>query len=161
MTLSTNLRELSWLVERLNYDYAEVLDSGQIERWPGFFTEDALYRVTSQENADGNFPGGLIYCEGMGMLKDRAFALAHTETFAPRYTQHHVNNVRVLSIEDDTVTADANYLVLETLTDEPTRILQAGKYRDRLHRDGDRLLIKERQCIYHTLVIPNALVFPV
>lgn len=159
--MNLELRELSWLVERFNYDYAEVLDSGQIEQWPGFFAEDAIYRVTSRENADGNYPAGLIYCEGMGMLKDRAFALANTETFAPRYTQHHVNNVRVLSVDGGIVTADANYLVLETLTDEPTRILQAGKYLDRLYLDGNRLLIKERQCIYHTLVIPNALVFPV
>lgn len=159
--MSTDSRELSWLVERLNYDYAEVLDSGRIEQWPGFFTDDAVYRVTSRENADGNFPAGLIYCEGMGMLMDRAFALAHTESFAPRYTQHHVNNVRVLSVDGVTVTADANYLILETLIDEPTRILQAGKYLDRLRRDGDRLLISERQCVYHTIVIPNALVFPV
>jgi anthranilate 1,2-dioxygenase small subunit len=159
--MNTELRELHWVVERLNYDYAEVLDSGAIEQWPAFFTEDAVYRVTSKENADGGFPAGLIYCQGMGMLKDRAFALANTETFMPRYTQHHVNNVRVLSVEKDLVRAEANYMVLETLTDEPTRILQAGKYIDRIVRDGDRLLFKERQCVYHTLVIPNALVFPV
>lgn len=159
--MRAQLRELEWVVERLNYDYAEVLDSGNIEQWPAFFTEDAVYRVTSKENADGNFPAGLIYCDGMGMLKDRAFALAHTETFAPRYTQHHVNNVRVRSIEGDMVVAEANYLVLETLIDEPTRILQAGKYLDRLRRTGESLLIRERQCVYHTLVIPNALVFPV
>ena len=161
MTMGADLRELQWVVERLNYDYAEVLDSGDIERWPDFFTEDAIYRVTSKENADGNFPAGLIYCDGMGMLKDRAFALAHTETFAPRYTQHHVNNVRILAVEEDMVQAEANYLVLETVTDEPTRILQAGKYIDRVRRTGDRLLFKERQCVYHSLVIPNALVFPV
>ena len=101
MIMGADLRELQWVVERLNFDYAEVLDSGDIERWPDFFTEDAIYRVTSKENADGNFTAGLIYCDGMGMLKDRAFALAHTETFAPRYTQHHVNNVRILAVEED------------------------------------------------------------
>ena len=154
-------RDLRFAVEELNFDYARVLNDGKIEQWPDFFTEDAVYRVTGKENADRNLAAGIIYCEGKGMLKDRAYALAHTATFAPRYTQHYITNVRITNVEAEIVSAEANYLVLETLVDEPTKILQAGEYHDRLLNADGRLLIKERQCIYHTLVIPNALVFPV
>jgi anthranilate 1,2-dioxygenase small subunit len=102
-----------------------------------------------------------MLCEGKGMLKDRAFAIANTEMYAPRYTQHHISMVRVLSIEDGVITAEANYLIFETLIDEPTRLLQAGRYHDTfVERDG-KLLIKERDCIFDTVMVPNCVVFPV
>jgi anthranilate 1,2-dioxygenase small subunit len=159
--MTDDLQRLRWQVEELNYEYSDTLDKLEIERWPDYFTEDALYHVTSKENADAGLPAGLIYCEGKAMLKDRAFALAHTEYFMPRYTQHLVSGIRVRARDQGTVTAEASYLVLETLTDEPTRILQAGKYFDVLRQVDDRLLFKERRCIYHSLLVPNALVFPV
>lgn len=155
------LRDLRWMVENFYYAYADVLDMGDIERWPDFFTDDAVYRVTGRDNADANLRLGLIYCEGMAMLKDRAFAIAHTEMFAPRYLQHHISNVRVLSIDGTIIRAQANYLLLETVTDEPTRLQQAGRYYDRLRWTGERLLIEERQCVYDTIIIPNCIVYPI
>ena len=95
------------------------------------------------------------------MLRDRALAIAKTEMFAPRYLQHHVTNVRVLSLEGGIVAAQANYLVLQTLVDESTTLHQAGRYYDRFVRAGPRLLLRERHCVYDTLLIDNALVMPV
>ena len=59
------------------------------------FTEDAFYLVTSRENADRDLPVGLIYCEGQGMIRDRAFALEKTAMFAPRYLRHIIGNLVV------------------------------------------------------------------
>jgi len=155
------LAELRWLVEEFNYEYAAVLDRCEIERWPEFFTEDGVYRLIARDNADSNLPLSLMSCEGMGMLKDRAYAIAHTEMFAPRYIQHFISNIRVRGFQEPYITAEANYLVLETLIDEPTRILQSGKYRDVFLMRGESLLIKERRCIYDTVLIPNCVVYPV
>ena len=148
-------------VEAFHAAYCAALDEGRIADWPRFFTEDALYRITARENEDAGLPVGLVYCEGRAMLEDRAFALAKTEMFAPRYLLHYVTNIRILGIEDGVIAAAANYLVLQTLVDERTAIHQAGRYSDRFVRAGQRLLLRERHCVYDTLLIDNALVMPV
>jgi anthranilate 1,2-dioxygenase small subunit len=131
------LHELRWLVEEFHFEYAAVLDRCEIERWPEFFTEDGLYRLIARDNADANLPLSLMSCEGIGMLKDRAYAIAHTEMFAPRYIQHFIGNIRVRAYQEPYITAEANYLVLETLIDEPTRLLQSGKYHDVFLMQGE------------------------
>ena len=153
-------RELQWEIENFNCEYAAVLDRGEIGLWPSFFTEDAVYRVTARENVDAAMPLDLVSCEGMGMLLDRAYAVAHTEMYAPRYLLHQISNTRVLSFDEATATAEANYVLYETVIDEPTRLIQVGKYRDRFSCTGVKLLLKERQCIYDTVLVPNCLVYP-
>lgn len=156
------LRALRLEIEEFHAEYCAVLDSNDIEAWPDFFAEDAIYRITARENADAGLPVGLVYCEGRAMIKDRAFAIAHTSMFAPRYMQHHVSNIRVTGIDPDgTIAAEANYLLFQTLVDEDTRLHQAGRYLDRFVREEERLLLKERHCVYDTLRIDNSLVYPV
>jgi anthranilate 1,2-dioxygenase small subunit len=155
------LRETRWEVEEFHYEYAAVLERGDVERWPDFFTEDAIYRLVARDNADADLPLGLIYCEGRAMMRDRAYALLHTETYAPRYNQLRVSNTRVLSVDGPLIRAEASYLLLETLVDEPSTVQQVGKYHDLFERFGDELLIRERICIYDTVLINNCLVFPV
>lgn len=154
-------REARWQIEEFHYEYAATLERGDIEHWPAFFTDDAEYRVIARDNFESGLPLGLVYCDGKGMFQDRAYALLNTETYAPRYLQLRVTNTRVHAIDGDLITAEANYLLLETLVDEPSHIQQVGKYQDVFQRDGDMLLIKKRDCIYDTVVIDTALVFPV
>lgn len=157
-----NVRELRLEIEEFNSAYAAVLDAGKIEEWPHFFTEDAIYRITGRENADVGLPVGLVYCEGIGMLRDRALAIAKTTMFAPRYLLHQVSNTRVLGVSaSGAISASANYALFETLVDEKTVLQQVGRYHDRFVRGGSNLLLKERLCVYDSLVIDTALVFPV
>lgn len=148
-------------VEDFHCEYADVLDRGEIEQWPDFFTEDAVYRVIARDNHDAGRQLCLMYCDGMGMLKDRAYAIAHTEMFAPRYVQHHVSLVRVSKVDGPTLSAEANYLIYETLIDEATKLLQAGRYFDRFALQGNRLLLRERTCVFQTVMVPNCVVYPV
>ncbi|HEV2550876.1 MAG TPA: aromatic-ring-hydroxylating dioxygenase subunit beta [Stellaceae bacterium] len=159
---SPGLRELRLEIEEFNSAYAAVLDAGKIEEWPHFFTEDAIYRITGRENADAGLPVGLVYCEGMSMLRDRALAIAKTTMFAPRYLLHLMSNVRVLSSSTSgVINATANYALFETLVDEKTILQQVGRYHDRFVRGAAGLLLKERICVYDSLIIDTALVFPV
>ena len=155
------LREARWEIEEFHYEYAATLERDEIERWEDFFTDDAVYHVIARDNAESDLPLGLIYCEGKGMIRDRAYALRHTEMYAPRYLQLRISNTRVLSIDEPYITAEASYLLIETLIDEPSRVQQVGKYYDTFERVGDTLLIKDRKCVYDTVVINNCLVFPV
>lgn len=96
------------------------------------------------------------------MIRDRAAAVKTTMVHAPRYLRHYTSNVRVSGVDGDgTISADSNYLVVETLMEDETRIFQAGFYIDRFARVDGRLLLKSRDCIYDSLLIPNDMVYPV
>jgi anthranilate 1,2-dioxygenase small subunit len=169
MTMETTLtandlalrRELRLQIEEFHADYAATLDAQDVEAWTTYFTHDAVYRVIARDNFESGLPLCLVLCEGMGMLKDRAYAIMHTEMFAPRYVQHQVSLTRVTGIDGHVISSEANYLVHETLIDEPTRLLQAGRYHDRFVQSEGRLLLKERTCIFDTVMVPNCMVYPV
>ena len=154
-------RELRFEIEEFHADYCWTLDCGDVERWPDYFTDDALYRITARENADAGLPVGLVYADSKAMIRDRAFAIKHTQMYAPRTLQHFVTNVRVLQADGGTLKAQSNYLLLQTLVEGPTTIHQSGRYYDTFVRTGAKLLLKERQCIYDTVLIANDLVLPV
>jgi 3-phenylpropionate/cinnamic acid dioxygenase small subunit len=155
-------RELRMQVEEFNTEYCAVLDAGEIEQWPQFFVDDCVYRVTGRENADANLPVGLVYCEGVGMLHDRAVAINRTQMFAPRCMLHVCGNVRVLSAESsEGFTAQTNFMLLQTLVEGPTTIHLAGRYYDRFVRVDGKLKLKERQVVYDTTVIATDVVYPV
>jgi anthranilate 1,2-dioxygenase small subunit len=154
-------RELRMEIEEFHADYCWTLDCGDVERWPEYFTDDAVYRITARENADAGLPVGLVYADSKAMIRDRSFAIKHTQMYAPRTLQHLVTNVRVLQVKGDAIKAQSNYLLLQTLVDGPTTIQQSGRYYDTFVRKGAKLLLKERQCIYDTVLIANDLVLPV
>ncbi len=154
-------RELRMEIEEFHTDYCWTLDCGDVERWPDYFADDAVYRITARENADSGLPVGLVYADSKAMIRDRAFAIKHTQMYAPRTLQHFVSNVRVLEAKGATIKAQSNYLLLQTLVDGPTTIHQSGRYYDTFVRMGGRLLLKERQCVYDTVLIANDLVLPV
>jgi anthranilate 1,2-dioxygenase small subunit len=153
-------RELRMEIEEFHTDYCWTLDCGDVERWADYFTDDAVYRITARENADAGLPVGLVYADSKAMIRDRAFAIKHTQMYAPRTLQHFVTNVRVLQAGKE-IRAQSNYLLLQTLVDGPTTIQQSGRYYDTFVRANARLLLKERQCIYDTVLIANDLVLPV
>jgi anthranilate 1,2-dioxygenase small subunit len=150
-------------IEAFNTAYAIALDEQRLMDWVSFFTDDALYVVVSRENFERDLPVGLIYCENAGMIRDRAFAVQETSMFAPRYMRHMISNLSVGAAGDDgTVTARANYVVLQVLFDRPEATLhQVGTYYDRFCRTPSGLRLAERRCVYDNLLVPNALCLPV
>jgi anthranilate 1,2-dioxygenase small subunit len=160
--VSASPRELRLEIEEFNAEYAAVLDAGRVQDWPAFFAEDAIYRITGRENADAGLPVGLVYCEGIGMIRDRALAISRTTMFAPRYLLHQVTNTRVLGVDPaGEIAAESNYALFETLVDEKTTLQQVGRYHDRFVREDGRLKLKARHCVYDSLIIDTALIFPV
>jgi len=148
-------------IEQFNAEYCAVLDTGNIEQWPRFFADDAVYRITARENAEQDLPVGLVYAQGRGMMHDRAVAIARTQMFAPRYNLHLVTNTRVTH-ESATgeIEAQANFGLFQTLVEGATTIHMAGTYYDRFVRTDEGLLLKERQAIYDSSLIANDLVYP-
>lgn len=150
------------LVEQFNIEYCATLDSGDIENWPNYFTDDCIYRITARENAHLNMPVGLVYADNKAMLHDRAVAIARTQMFAPRTMLHILSNTRIIDARDEEIIASCNFLLLQTLVEGPSTVHLAGTYYDRFEHKGEQeLLLKERQVVYESSVIANDLVYPV
>lgn len=147
-------------ITAFNIEYCAVLDRGNLEDWPSFFTEDGFYRITARENADQGLPVGLVYCEGRAMMQDRAVAISRTQMFAPRYTLHMLGPTRVESEDAGVVVAQTPFLLVQTLVEGPSTLHLAGCYHDRFVRREGRLKLAERQVIHDTNILANDLVYP-
>lgn len=163
ITLSLDeMRALRLDVEEFNIEYAHALDALDIDAWPGFFLLDGFYRVTGRENYDAGLTIGLVWCDGRAMMQDRAAAVKTTMVHAPRYLRHYNSNVRIIGVDSEgKIHSESNYLVVETLMEEETRIFQAGVYFDQFVRKDGVLKLQARDCIYDSLLIPNDMVYPV
>lgn len=153
--------ELRAEIESFHVDYCAALDANDVERWPDFFSKEATYRVTSRHNALLNMPVGLIYCEGLDMIIDRAQAVAHSQMFAPRHMLHVLGITRVLHEAGDTVSSQTPFILMQTLVEGPSTVHLAGIYHDRFVREGDRLLIASREVVHDTEILDTALAYPV
>lgn len=152
--------ETRFAVQDLFDRYAACLDDAEYEAWPGFFCEECLYQIAPRENWERNLPLATVRCESRGMLEDRVVALRQTMMYEPRSLRHFISGLRV-SRAGDALHARANYCVLETLVEETTKILQAGRYEARIVEEDEALRFRELACIFDSVVVPNSLVVPI
>ena len=158
---SMDRRDLRLALEELYADYVGCLDDEEFERWPDFFAEQCSYSIIPRENYDRRLPLATLRCESKGMLRDRVTAVRQTSTYAPRYMRHIVSSLRVGVWQGNMLDVQANYVVLETLVDEFTRVFQSGRYLDRLVIEAGMLKFREKLCVFDSILIPNSLVFPI
>jgi anthranilate 1,2-dioxygenase small subunit len=155
---STELRhELRDLYE----DYAACLDDMDLERWPGFFTADALYRVMAKEDFDAGLTHALVYCDGIAMIKDRVVSIRETTVYEPRVTRHFLSGVRAVSESGNLVSATANFAIFEARSNREPYLSLMGRYLDTLVMVEDSWHFKERSCIFDNYRIRTSLIFPV
>ena len=148
-------------VEDLYAEYCAALDEGRYEDWAALFTEDCLYRIVPRDNHDRGLPLAIMHCESRAMLEDRVTAIRETSFYAPRMLRHIISGIRVELAQDGAIGGKANYLVLQTLAEQPTTLFNAGRYLDIIVRDGGRLRFQQRLCIFDSIVVPNSLIVPI
>ncbi len=112
--------------------YAACLDSDALERWPEFFIDDCVYRITSAENYEAGLPIGLIYATSKNMLKDRVSALREANIYEPQRYRHLISGVQIEQDERDALDTVANFLVVRTMQDGAMILFAAGRYIDRV-----------------------------
>ena len=142
-------------------NYAANLDALDWEGFLDCFVDEADYRVISRENADRGLPLAAIRCESKDMLRDRVRSIQETMMYEPRYVRHLVSGVRVTEHVGDVLQAQANYCVFETLVDEPTRVLQVGRYEAEIDWGGETRRFRRLHCIFDSVLVPNSLIYPV
>ena len=158
--LQMSAGDLRLELEELYAAYTGCLDEERFEDWPGFFTSDCLYQIIPRENVERGLPLATWLCESRGMLADRVVMIRKTAVYGPRWIRRMTSGLRVLGWEDRVLNVRANYLAVETLLDELTRVFNAGEYRDRIVVEDGRLKFREKLCVFDSTLIPNSLIYP-
>jgi salicylate 5-hydroxylase small subunit len=153
--------DLRIAVADLHAEYAACLDARQFERWPELFTDDGVYRLQPRENFDRGLPLATMAYESKGMLRDRVYAATQTLFHIPYTTRHVVGWPRVTLGADGTIEAEASYVVVRVRENELPEVFSAGCYRDRIVDTGERLLFRERLCIFDNALIANSIIYPI
>lgn len=142
-------------------DYAHCLDEDRLEQWPDFFTEDCHYRVLSRENHDAGLPLGLIYCMNKNMVRDCVTELRETTMLEPRALRHFISGVRVTEVDGDRIVAQANFAVMESLSDREPTLNMVGRYLDELRVTPQGLAFSRRDCVYDNYRVRTSLIVPI
>lgn len=156
------MNSATWFeVQALLAEVAAALDAHALERWPGFFTEDGVYRLQSRENFDRGLPLATMAFESRGMLQDRVYGAADTIFHDPYHQCHILGAPRLLEDSAEGLRCESSYLVIRTKRDAMPEILSVGRYLDRLVRTPEGLRIAERIAVFDNDLIPNSIIDPV
>ncbi|HKW39364.1 MAG TPA: aromatic-ring-hydroxylating dioxygenase subunit beta [Burkholderiales bacterium] len=158
--LALDASELRMELETLYANYAACLDEERFDEWPEFFTDSCVYKIVPRDNFERGLPLATWLCESKGYLADRVTAIRKTAVYAPRYVRRMVSGIRALGWTGAVLDVRANYLALETLQDDLTRVFNAGQYRDKLVVDDGKLKFLEKLCIFDSVLVPNSLIYP-
>lgn len=157
MTIDADLKSR---IEDFLADYTHAIDDDELERWPDFFTEDALYQITNRENYDAGLPMGVMICEGRGMMADRVMALRTANIYEPHTYCHLLSRTR-LAEDGGAFTARTNFQVVRTMQDGRMELYATGKYVDRIVVADGAPLLAERRVVLESRRVDILLVFPI
>jgi salicylate 5-hydroxylase small subunit len=141
--------------------YDDALGEGDYERWPEFFTEACVYKITSRENYESGLPLGMLQAESRGMLADRVAALRKTTLYAPRLVRRLVGSIVLRAIDADGMRLSASFVLFQTMLNEPTEVFLSGRLYDCVVDDAGMLRFAERICVTDATLVPTSLVFPI
>ena len=148
-------------IEDLYARYIACVDSTDFSAWPDFFTDPCVYKLMPRENYERGLPLATLAFESRGMLEDRVYGTTQTLFHQPYYQRHILSGLRVVGRTEIGWTCEANYLVIRTKLQEPSDVLNAGRYIDTLVRENGELKFAEKLCIFDSELIPNSIIYPI
>jgi p-cumate 2,3-dioxygenase beta subunit len=143
-------------IEDFLYEEAALLDAWKLDEWLALLTEDATYRVPSNDRPESD-PRGTLFTIAddiarirarVARLKDRS---AHAE-FPPSRTRRLISNVRI--VEKNPLQVEANFLVYRYRRDEDVREY-VGRYRYLLKNVDGKLKIASREAILDAMELAS------
>jgi p-cumate 2,3-dioxygenase subunit beta len=143
-------------VEDFLYQEAALLDAWKLDEWLALLTEDAYYRVPSNDRPESD-PRGTLFtiADDIARLRSRVTRLkdrnAHAE-FPPSRTRRLITNVRI--VERQPLRVEANFAVYRHRSNEDVR-QYVGRYRYLLRRDGGKLKIAGREAILDAMELAS------
>ncbi len=147
-------------VSALLADYADCIDRGDLEAWPGFFAADGCYRITSAFNHRRGLPVGIIDARNRAMLEDRVASLRRANVFETQAYRHIISLPRVTGRNAAFVEAEAGFMVVRTMQDGVQDLFVCGRYLDRIDFSGARPLYLEKLVVLDSDKIDTLLAIP-
>jgi anthranilate 1,2-dioxygenase small subunit len=158
MTPAEVVRRLE--LDALYADYAHCLDNDALEEWPEFFTDDCGYRITSAENFEAGLRLGIVYATSKGMLVDRVMALRKANIYEPQRYRHLIGAIKISAEEAGVLPVVANLIVVRTMQDGAMSLFAAGRYVDRLVRQGETWKFAKKDVVLDSRQIDTLLAIP-
>jgi anthranilate 1,2-dioxygenase small subunit len=147
-------------VSELNAEYARAIDDDRLERWPDFFTDPCIYKITSADNYRRGLPAGLVYADSQGMLKDRVTALREANIYERQTYRHLVGLPAIRAGAGDTVHAETPFLVVRVTRDGSMDLFATGRYVDTMVDEGGTLRFRERLVVCDSSRVDTLLAIP-
>jgi anthranilate 1,2-dioxygenase small subunit len=141
-------------------DYVHAIDDDRLEDWPGFFTPEALYHITTRESDEAGLPIGIMHCEGRGMMEDRIKALRTANIFEPHRYCHLLGATRLADKGSGILSARTNFSVTRTMQDGGSTVFATGTYRDEIDVSSDTLALRSRRVVLESRRVDVLLVIP-
>jgi anthranilate 1,2-dioxygenase small subunit len=147
-------------ISQLQTRYARCIDSDALEDWPGFFSEDGFYKVTTAENHRAGLVAGLIWLDGNGMIRDRVTALREANIYERHSYRHIIGQPFVTEQDGDIVQAETSFLVVRITRDGLTELFASGCYHDSLRSVGGEWKLARRVVVCDSSHIDTLLGLP-
>ncbi|TMH33428.1 MAG: hypothetical protein E6H63_00815 [Betaproteobacteria bacterium] len=143
-------------VEDFLYHEAALLDAWRLDEWLALLTDDATYRVPSNDQPESDPKAALFtIADDMRRVRARVARLkdphAHAESPRSR-TRRLISNVRI--VEQAPLRVEANFVVYRYRGNEDVRTY-VGRYRYTLVRQDGALRIKAREAILDAMELAS------
>jgi p-cumate 2,3-dioxygenase beta subunit len=143
-------------VEDFLYEEAALLDAWKLDEWLALLTDDAYYRVPSNDRPESD-PRTTLFtiADDMARIRARVTRLkdrsAHAES-PPSRIRRLITNVRI--VERQPLRVEANFVVYRHRSNDDVR-QYVGRYRYLLRRDGGKLKIAGREAILDAMELAS------
>jgi p-cumate 2,3-dioxygenase subunit beta len=143
-------------IEDFLYEEAALLDAWKLDEWLALLTEDAFYRVPSNDRPEAD-PRGTLFtiADDIARIRSRVARLkdrnAHAE-FPPSRTRRLISNVRI--VERNPLRVEANFVVYRYRTNDDER-QYVGRYRYLFRKVDGRLKIAGREAIMDAMELAS------
>ncbi|MBO0740645.1 MAG: aromatic-ring-hydroxylating dioxygenase subunit beta [Hyphomicrobiaceae bacterium] len=156
------LPELQLAILDLNARYAQTIDDGRLEDWPGFFTQAARYVVTTAENFERGLPLGIIYATSRAMLRDRVRSLREANVYEAQRYRHIIGLPLVEPGPEGAARATTGFIVVRVMHTGETSLFACGHYRDHIIKDANdgALRFAERIVVLDSRQVDTLLALP-
>ena len=143
-------------VEDFLYEEAALLDAWKLDEWLALLTEDAIYRIPSNDRPEADPRGALFtIADDIARIRARVTRLkdrnAHAE-FPPSRTRRLITNVRI--VERNPLRVEANFVVYRYRRNEDVREY-VGRYRFVLRMIDGKLRIAAREAVLDAMELAS------
>ncbi len=125
-------REPFFQVMDLQARYGAALDNDRLEDWPGFFTDNATYRITSTADAAENLPLGIIYCNSKKMMVDRITSSREANIYEGQGYRHIISAPLIVTASEIDVVAESSFCVIRIMRTGDSMLFASGVYWDNI-----------------------------